>query len=200
MRFAFPSDPLARVQRPLGDLYSQVLSGNISAAVFQELLESSGLAYSAYAVVNEGRTPKDAAALLGSLSTQNDKTPEALTRFLGLLETPPLSSARVQEARDALDHEYRATRLDPRYVGWNVVSWDEQGEPSDPRPWEWAQILEVETEALERFASAWAKLPVVFAVVGQRDRVGMQALEALGTVHEVQREELFGYGPFPASR
>ncbi len=77
------------------------------------------------------------------------------------------------------------------------VSWDERREPGDPRPWEWAQILEADAATLERFAGAWADSNVVFAVVGERDRVGMDALKALGTVHEVERETLFGYGAFP---
>ncbi len=197
VRFAFPAGPLTREQRPLATLYSQVLSGNMSAAVFQELRESSGLAYSAYATVSPGRTPRDASALFGSLSTQTDKTPEALARFMALLKSPPLSKARVQEARESIDHDYRATRLDPRYVGWNVVSWDEREESSDPRAWEWAQIRSADAAALEAFAAAWADAPAVFAVVGERSRVGMDALEALGDVHEVERETLFGYGPFP---
>ncbi|MGH1342183.1 MAG: M16 family metallopeptidase [Nannocystales bacterium] len=197
VRFAFPAGALAREDRPLAKLYTQVLSGNMSAAVFQELRESSGLAYSAYARVSEGRTPKDASALFGSLSTQNDKTPEAVARFMSLLRSPPLSEARVEEAREALDLEYRATRLDPRWLGWTVVSWDEMGEAADPRAWEWGQLAKADIATLERFAKAWVEAPVVFAVVAERERVGMEALRALGEVKEVRAETLFGYGAFP---
>lgn len=198
VRFAFPAGPLSREERPLARLYTQVLSGNMSAAVFQELRESSGLAYSAYATVSEGRTPKDASALFGSLSTQTDKTPEAVARFMALLESPPLSTARVEEAREALDLEYRATRLDPRWLGWSVVSWDEMGEAADPRAWEWAQLKSVDTEKLASFAKEWVDAPVVFAVVAERKRVGIDALKAIGEVKEVQPETLFGYGAFPS--
>ncbi len=198
VRFAFPAAPLTREQRPLAMLYTQVLSGNMSAAVFQELRESSGLAYSAYAGVSGGRTPQDASALFGSLSTQTDKTPDAIARFMALLKSPPLSEARVEEAREALDLEYRATRLDPRWLGWSVVSWDELGEAADPRAWEWAQVKSVDTAELTRFAKAWMDAPVVFAVVGERARVGMEALQALGEVEEVRPETLFGYGAFPS--
>ncbi len=198
VRFAFAAGPLPREQRPLARLYTQVLSGNMSAAVFQELRESSGLAYSAYAGISEGRTPKDASALFGSLSTQTDKTPDAVARFMALLESPPLSTDRVEEAREALDLEYRATRLDPRWLGWSVVSWDEMGEAADPRAWEWAQLEKIDAAALERFAKRWVDAPVVFAVVAERDRVGMEALQALGEVKEVQPETLFGYGAFPS--
>ncbi len=198
VRFAFPAAPLRREDRPLAKLYTQVLSGNMSAAVFQELRESSGLAYSAYAGVSEGRTPKDASALFGSLSTQTDKTPEAVARFMGLLKSPPLSTDRVEEAREALDLEYRATRLDPRWIGWSVVSWDEMGEAADPRAWEWAQVKQADTDALQRFAEGWMDSPVVFAVVAERARVGMEALQGLGEVKEVRPETLFGYGAFPS--
>lgn len=198
VRFAFPAGPLTREQRPLAKLYTQVLSGNMSAAVFQELRESSGLAYSAYASVSGGRTPRDASALFGALSTQTDKTPDAIARFMALLKSPPLSTARVEEAREALDLEYRATRLDPRWLGWSVVSWDELGEAADPRAWEWAQVMAADTASLQRFAKGWVDAPVVFAVVGERARVGMDALHALGEVKEVRPETLFGYGAFPS--
>ena len=198
VRFAYPAPPMAREQRPLGELYTQVLSGNMSAAVFQELRESSGLVYSASARVSPGRTPEDASALFGSLSTQVDKTPDAVARFMALLQSPPLSSTRVEEAREALDHEYRASRIDPRWLGWTVVGWDEQGEAADPRAWQWQQVMKADDAALTAFATAWTQLPVVFAVVGERKRVGMGALKKIGPVHEVKPETLFGYGPFPS--
>ncbi len=198
VRFVYPSAPMTREQRPLGRLYTQVLSGNMSAAVFQELRESSGLAYSAYAGVDAGRTPEDASALMGVLSTQTDKTPDAIARFLALLQSPPLSSSRVQEAREALDHEYRSTRIAPRWLGPTVVEWEEMGERADPRAWEWAQVKEADAAALEAFARTMVQAPVIFAVVGEKARVGMDALRAIGEVKEVQPETLFGYGPFPS--
>ena len=81
----------------------------------------------------------------------------------------------------------------------NSEEWDEIGEASDPRAWEWARVLEAEPAALEAFARSRVETPVIFAVVGEKERVGMDALRAVGTLQEVQPETLFGYGPFPKS-
>ncbi len=196
VRFVLPQRALRREERPVAKLYSQYLSGNMSALVFQEIRESRGLAYSAYSSYNWGDTPQDASGLFGYLSTQADKTPTAVETFLGLLQKPEIQAPRLAEAKSALDQEYRATRIDPRWLTWSVLGWDELEERDDPRAWEWKQVEATDAQAVEAFAKGFASTPVIVAVVGDRDRVGLDALRKVGQIREVQPAALFGYGRF----
>jgi predicted Zn-dependent peptidase len=197
VRFVIPQPPLARDVRPVADLYSEYLSGSMSALVFQEIRESRGLAYSAFSTFDSGSRPKDASGLLGFMSTQADKTPVAVDTFLGLLRATDVQPDRLGTAKTAVDQEYRATRLDPRWITWWVASWDDRGEKSDPRPWEWQTMAKLGEPDLEGFAKRFADAPVIVAIVGDRSRVSLDQLQKIAPVQEMNAADLFSYGDFP---
>ncbi len=195
--FMIPQPVLRRDDRPQARLFSEYLSGNMSALVFQEIRESRGLAYSAYSVYSVGDQPKDASGLRGYMSTQADKVPVAVDTFLSLLRSQEVATERVDAAKRSLDQEYRSTRIDPRWIVQWVDSWDRMGERKDPRPWEWTSIGKLETADVESFAKRFADAPVIIAIVGDRDRIDMDALEKIAPVEEVDAGKLFSYGAFP---
>ncbi len=197
VRFTIPKDPLTREQRPTARLLSEYLSGNMSALVFQEIRESRGLAYSARASYSVGRRLVDESSLSGFMSTQADKTPEAVRTFLGLMRSADIQPERLQTAKSFVNQEYRSTRIDPRWINRWVVSWDDLEEKSDPRPWEWTSIEKLEVADVSAFAKGFVDAPVIIAIVGDRDRVGLEELEKIGPVKEMQIDQLFGYGKFP---
>ncbi len=197
VRFTIPQGKLPRAQRPTARLLSEYLGGNMSALVFQEIRESRGLAYSASAFYSMGQRPPDESSLSGQMSTQADKTPEAVRTFLGLLRTSEIQPERLVDAKAGIDQELRAARIDPRWVDRWVVSWDERGEKADPRPWEWASTKALELADVQAFAKGFVDAPVIIVIVGDRERVGLEELEAIGPVQELRPEQLFGYGAFP---
>jgi predicted Zn-dependent peptidase len=200
VRFAIPRAALSRDRRPTARLLSEYLSGNMSALVFQEIREARGLAYTASSSYDTGRRPQDATGLLGFMSTQADKTPVAVDTFLGLLRTDQIQAERLEAAKLALDQEYRATRIDPRWITRWVTGWDDMGEKSDPRAWEWQTIGKLQHADLSAFAKQFVGAPVIIGIVGDRTRVDLDALEKIGTVHELVPADLFSYGPFPADK
>jgi predicted Zn-dependent peptidase len=198
VRFVMSQPPLARDDRPRARLFSEYLSGSMSALVFQEIRESRGLAYSAYSRYDWGRKPQDASGLLGYMSTQADKVPVAVETFLGLLRSQEIQPERVLEAKLSLDQEYRSTRIDPRWiVGW-VEGWDRLGEKQDPRPWEWTTIQGLEADDVRTFASRFPEDgTVIISIVGDKTRIDLEALRKVAPIEEVQAEDLFSYGKFP---
>jgi len=197
VRFTLPQPPLTRDARPTAELLSEYLSGNMSALIFQEIREARGLAYTARSSYSVGRRPSDASSLSGTMSTQADKTPEAVRTFLELMRSSVIQPERLASAKQSLDQQYRTNRIDPRWVNRWVLNWDELGEPRDPRPWEWTTIEQTGVADVEAFTKAFAGAPVIVAIVGDRARVGLEELAEIGPVQEVKVEDLFSYGAFP---
>lgn len=194
-----PYGPGERARKPVAQLFDTYLNGGMNALLFQEMREARGLVYFSFGGVDKGRYPDDPWALGGGMGTQVDKTPDALSTFLELVLSRPLDAGRVAVARTTIDQEFRSSRIDPRWSMYWIDSWDDAGEPSDPRPWYWEQIQALDAEALKSFAGSFAGKPVIVGIIGDRDRVGMEALKKIGTVVEVSPEKLFSYGPFPKS-
>lgn len=193
---ALPTRALAREQRPAARMLSEYLGGGMNTLLFQEMRESRGLVYYAWGVLFVGSRPSDAWALRGGLGTQSDKTSEALRVFFELLGRP-LDAVRLGSARAAIDQEYRSSRIDPRTSGWIVHSWDELGEKSDPRPWAWETIGKMTQEQLQGFAASFSAVPPIVGLVGNRERLDLEALKKLADVVEVAPASLFSYGSFP---
>jgi predicted Zn-dependent peptidase len=165
----------------------------MGALVFQEIREARGLAYSAWASYSRGVLRKDESALVGGLGTQSDKTLEAITTLLGLLRQMPIEERRFEVARSALDEEYRSSRADPRAApGW-VLTWDDMGEPVDPRPRDWSALKALAPNELAGFGSRAASGPTVISLLGNTARFDRQELSKLGAIETVPIQKLFGY-------
>ncbi|MBA3550125.1 MAG: insulinase family protein [Nannocystis sp.] len=193
-----PLPPLLRADRPAARLLNHVLGGDMSGLVFQEIREARGLAYRAGAYLAAGARPCDASALIGQLGTQADKSREALTLLLDLMQRPTLTAERVTAGRSALVRELRSTRIPPRRVPDWVQAWEEREEPHDPRPEEFARL-----EALGRPHAAEQALgdllrrhtgdPALISVLGDRRRIDLAGLRELGELIELRATDLFSH-------
>jgi predicted Zn-dependent peptidase len=193
VRIMVAKPPLAPAERALARLYSEYVGGGMGALVFQEIREARGLAYSAWASYSRGVLRKDESALVGGLGTQSDKTLEAITTLLGLLRQMPIEERRFEVARSALDEEYRSSRADPRAApGW-VLTWDDMGEPVDPRPRDWSALKALAPNELAGFGSRAASGPTVISLLGNTARFDRQELSKLGAIETVPIQKLFGY-------
>ncbi|MCB9715424.1 MAG: insulinase family protein [Myxococcales bacterium] len=196
VRIVIPQPPLPARERALAELYEQTMDGNSGSVIFQEIREARGLAYTAWLRHDDGRIPRDQSVVLGGMSTQADKTPESVTTFLELLQRP-LPADRVAEAKASLDQSYRASRIDPRQLPHWVVYWEDRGDLVDPRRAQWEALQGLEVADVEAFAQRFRDRPLIIAVIGDRERVGLERLAELGPVVELKAEDLFSYGAFP---
>jgi predicted Zn-dependent peptidase len=187
---------LARPNWALAQVLGKYLGG-MSGSVFHEIRELRGLAYSADAGLMLGGRPRDESLLVGFMATQPDKANQALGRLVELLRKDPLNGGRLVEAKQAIEENYRATRVVPREVTSLVDSWDELGEKADYRPWMRAETAKVETAQLQAFLRKIAARPMVVAVTAEGEQVGLSDLGKIGRVKKIAVDQLFSYGRFP---
>ncbi|MCA9660396.1 MAG: insulinase family protein, partial [Myxococcales bacterium] len=198
IQLVLPQPPLALEERGHARLFDQVLGGDMSGLIFQEIREARGLAYRAFARVAAGERPIDAAALRGYLGTQGDKAVDALRLMVDLVRGAPISAERFAASKTALGEDYRIDRITPRSRPWTVYAWERSGSAGDPRPAELATISGLDLEALRRFAGRFAEAPLVISLLGDRERVDLKRLGELAAIEEVGINDLVSYGPFPA--
>ncbi|MCB9748975.1 MAG: insulinase family protein [Myxococcales bacterium] len=196
----FPLSALDRALRPAFNAYGEYVGGDMGSLIFQEIREARGLAYSAYGYASTGSKPADQWALMGGMGTQVDKTPEALATYIELVQQWPLKPERFDAAKTALEQQYRSSRVDPRWVVYWVQSWDRLGEERDPRPWMRDATAALTVEQVQTFADRFKQTPVIISVVGDREKVDLEALKKIGPVTEVKPEQLVSFGAFPKEK
>ena len=187
-------------ERPHARLLAEYFGGGMASIIFQEIREARGLAYFARGWVGDGDYKGDDWAFAGSMDTQSDKTVEALKVFLELVVTKPLDAARVKEARESLEQEYRSSRVEPRFIVYWVSSWFDRGDAGDPRPALREAVTKVDDAALQGFADELDKAPVIISILGNEEKIDMKALGEVAKITKVDRDDLFSWGSFPKVR
>ncbi|TPW19147.1 MAG: peptidase M16 domain-containing protein, partial [Elusimicrobia bacterium] len=173
--------------------YNTYMNGSMSGVIFQEIREARALAYSAGGGYDGGDRKDDENALWGSLGCQADKTVEAAGLLAKLLREPPISEERFAETRKAIEEDYRSNVVNFRSIPGAVFGWNERGLPGDPRPAQFRRVLSYSRKELESFAAKFRGRPLTLYVLGNRERLDLKGLAALGSVQELKLEDVFPY-------
>ena len=192
VRIEFPDEVYnAGLETPI-DLYNGYFAGGMSGVVFQELREARALAYSAGARYITGSRENDENLMVGVIGTQADKTVDAIEAFLDLFENLPQSPERFAETVNALDNQYRTSRIDFRGVIGAVRSWERKGLEGDPREKWFGELQKADLETMLAFHQAHIKgRPKLITIVGDKSRIDLERLKNIGEVTEIDVETIF---------
>jgi predicted Zn-dependent peptidase len=175
-------------------LYNDYFAGGMSGIVFQELREARALAYSVGAVYSNGGRKGEQNVMIGVIGSQADKTPEALTAFLDLLDNLPKSPERFEESRDSILNRYRTSKLGFREVLGAVRSWEKLEVPVDPRKARFGQIEQSSLDNVLKFHANHLKgRPKLISIVGDKSKVNLEALKKHGEIVELKLEDIFSF-------
>lgn len=192
VRIEFPDGDLDESMTIPSSLYNNYFGVGMSSVIFQEMRESRALAYSASARYAQGGRLDDENLVLGAIGTQNDKVAEALEHFVYLFDNLPVSEERFLETQDSLTNRYRTARTGFRQVPGTVRSWQRQGLATDPRPARFQQLLDSELQTLLDFhGHQVTDRPKLISIVGNLQRMDLEALARFGPVTELRVDDIF---------
>lgn len=192
VRIEFPDVEFNEELSVASSLYNSYFGLGMSSVAFQELREARALAYSASARYAQGSRQGDENLMLAAIGTQNDKTVEATTTFISLLDDMPVSQERFEETRNALVNRYRTATTGHRQIPGTVRSWERLGLDGDPGPDRFARLLDSDLETVLNFQQEHvAGRPKLISIVGNLSRMDQDTLANLGTITEVDIDAIF---------
>ena len=172
--------------------FNEYFGGSMASIVFQEIREYRSLAYSAYANYNMPFYNHNSGYLRGFMSTQADKTTEALTIFSSLINKMPMKPERIDNLRSTLTETTRNEKPGFRNLAVTVAYHRKKGYSDDPKK----QYLKVyEKLEFNQIADFYTRhicnKPIVICIVTDVKRINMEELKKFGKVIEVKREMIF---------
>ena len=173
-------------------LYNAVMGG-MSGAYFQEVREARALAYDASGGYRPGEAAGDDGRVWAYAGTQADKAGETALLLRELLLRPPLTGERFAAAFREAEENYRTLALRLEEIPLNVHGWRRLGLAGDPRAASFRELRGYPRRRLERFAARWSQSPLTFCVLGDRARLDLEGLKALGCFEERGVDELFPF-------
>lgn len=177
---------------PYNHAFNEYFGGNMSSIVFQEVREYRSLAYAAYANYNVPYWYHNQGYLSGFMSTQADKTTEALSILTSLIKDMPQKDERLENIRSALVESTRSSKPGFRNMGQTVANYRRKGHADDPRKeylktYDQLNFLQIVDFHLRHVANK----PLVICIVTDVKRVNLEELKAFGKVVEVKHDLIF---------
>jgi predicted Zn-dependent peptidase len=183
------NDELSRIQMAG---FNNYLDGSMSSIIFQEIREFRSLAYNSSGKYNSSFYFNKPGYFRGGLSTQADKTLEALAVYTSILTDMPEKPERIGEIRKNLTLSINAEQPSFRYKSMSVSSWLQQGYKKDPRETRYNDYLNMDFSSIENFYQSNIKgKPWLITVVGNKEQINMEELKKFGKIVELKTEELY---------
>ena len=187
-----PGNALNEEERLQSKVFNEYFGGGMEGIVFQEIREFRSLAYGCFGRYILPNNPKANTMMLCGLSTQADKSEEAIDVFLELLQNMPQKPERVENIKNGMVKSVNASRTSFRSGPSSVATWQLMGYNEDPKikalnyvenQFEFDEIVNFYKNQIE-------KNKVVICVVGNKKTIGKDTLAKYGKVIELKTKDV----------
>jgi predicted Zn-dependent peptidase len=179
---------------PIMQMYNEYFGGGMNSIVFQEMRESRGLAYSAWAGFTTPSFLKYPYLFRTQIATQNDKMLDAIHTFNDIINNMPQSENAFKLAKEGLISRLRTERYTKSTVLWSFIEAQDLGETTDPRAKLFKDVQGMTLQNVVDFQKEWVKgRTYIYAILGDKKELNMTELKKIGPVTELTTEDIFGY-------
>ena len=183
-----------KASRHASRLFSVYFGGDMSSLMFQEIREFRSFAYRTsgrYQLPNHAHKGT-AGSFTAMLSTQSDKTLDALSVLDSLIREMPLKPERMEAVKQTLVNRINNDYPPFRNLSEKVASTRMEGFDRDPAEEFLRDIATMDMQDIFRFyREQICGRPVVYVIAGNRKRIDMKKLAEYGTIVKVKKKEIY---------
>lgn len=192
VRLEFATGTYDESKAPLAQVFNEYFGGGMAGLVFQELREARALAYSAWAHYFTPSRKREENILVGAIGCQADKTLEAVTAFVELLDNMPINQTRWESAHSAILSTYRTNPIGSRSRPSYAYDVRTLGLNGDPRENRYKALKEADISSLRKFYGEEIKPKnILISIVGDSAKIDLGKLKEFGPLTQVKVGELF---------
>ncbi|MDR0833711.1 MAG: insulinase family protein [Candidatus Symbiothrix sp.] len=179
---------------PLEQMFNSYYGSSMFSIIFQEIRESRGLAYSAYASVQNPARAGLSNYVRAYVGTQADKMPSAIGAFKELLTTMPAAEKSFQLSKENVLNNIRSERITKSNIFWTYMWLKDLGIDYDSRKPVYDAIQTMTLSDIQTYFDEHIK-PANYSVliIGKKDKVDFKYLNTIAEVKEISLNDLFGY-------
>ncbi len=188
------SQKFDKLQVPVIRLFNEYFGGSMNSIVFQEIRESKGLAYSAYAGYRSPAQPWLNFYVFSYIGTQIDKLPEAMKAMTGIFNNMPESEKAMNASKEAIINKIRTERITKAQVLFNYINAQKFGLTYDIRKDVYERIPSMTFADLKAFQQKNIKdKQFHIMVLGKKGELDVNTLSTYGNVKNLELKDVFGY-------
>lgn len=183
-----------KASRHASQLFSVYFGGDMSSLMFQEIREFRSFAYRTsgrYQLPNHAHKGT-AGSFTAMLSTQSDKTLDALGVLDSLIREMPLKPERMEAVKQTLVNRINNDYPPFRNLSEKVASTRMEGFDRDPAEEFLRDIATMDMQDISRFYQEQISgRPVVYVITGNRKHIDMKKLAEYGTIIKVKKKGIY---------
>lgn len=183
-----------KASRHASQLFSVYFGGDMSSLMFQEIREFRSFAYRTsgrYQLPNHAHKGT-AGSFTAMLSTQSDKTLDALGVLDSLIREMPLKPERMEAVKQTLVNRINNDYPPFRNLSEKVASARMEGFDRDPAEEFLRDIATMDMQDISRFYQEQINgRPVVYVITGNRKHIDMKKLAEYGTIIKVKKKGIY---------
>ena len=183
-----------KASRHASRLFSVYFGGDMSSLMFQEIREFRSFAYRTsgrYQLPNHAHKGT-AGSFTAMLSTQSDKTLDALGVLDSLIREMPLKPERMEAVKQTLVNRINNDYPPFRNLSEKVASARMEGFDRDPAEEFLRDIATMDMQDISRFyREQISGRPVVYVIAGNRKHIEMKKLAEYGTIIKVKKKDIY---------
>ena len=176
------------------EVFNEYYGSSMASIVFQEMRESRGLAYNAYAGYLDPSYKDEREMALIHIITQNDKMMDCVSHFLDIIDTIPQSEASFRIAKEAVTKRIASQRTTKYGLISKWLSAKQRGIDYDENERIYKALPDLTLADIVRFEQArMAHKTWRYVILGNESDLDMKALEQIAPVRRLSTQEIFGY-------
>lgn len=183
-----------KASRHASQLFSVYFGGDMSSLMFQEIREFRSFAYRTsgrYQLPNHAHKGT-AGSFTAMLSTQSDKTLDALGVLDSLIREMTLKPERMEAVKQTLVNRINNDYPPFRNLSEKVASARMEGFDRDPAEEFLRDIATMDMQDISRFYQEQISgRPVVYVITGNRKHIDMKKLAEYGTIIKVKKKGIY---------
>ena len=181
-----------KASRHASQLFSVYFGGDMSSLMFQEIREFRSFAYRTsgrYQLPNHAHKGT-AGSFTAMLSTQSDKTLDALGVLDSLIREMPLKPERMEAVKQTLVNRINNDYPPFRNLSEKVASARMEGFDRDPAE-EFLRDIATMEDISRFYQEQISGRPVVYVITGNRKHIDMKKLAEYGTIIKVKKKGIY---------
>ena len=192
IRLTIPSKPAEARERFYTNAFNKYFGLGMSSIVFREVREYNSMAYTAYAYVDMPFNFFNPLSLNGAMTTQADKTTDAIDLFTNLIVDMPIQEKSIDVLRTSLLRSFNSKTPSFRYKSQAVAYWMRQGYNEDPRLKQYRLYENLSIDDIKQFYGAFvSSRKYKMSVVGDAERIDMEKLKEEAVYKEVKFKDIY---------
>lgn len=180
--------------RNTSKLLTNYFGGDMSSIMFQEIREFRSLAYrvSAKYELPSRKHWNEPGSFMTMLSTQSDKTVEALQVLVDLINNMPVKPEKLEAAKQSIVNSVNNSYPSFRKLSEKVAAQIKEGYTEDGNKDLLSDISQMSMEDVISFYESNIKnRPIVFAIVGNSRKIDMDKLASFGEIVKVKKTDIY---------